>query len=168
MRKERTDMPVARFALMPFCVVLMTASSALAQTAADAQSSQPTLEIQGEYGGHYWIVETAPDGSRRGAWISKQTPLDRVDRRVLQPIPRQNTQQPATLQQSPLPSGQSVPSSQVDRPRPQQTLTPTRRHQTRDGFWFNAGMGIGFAGCQGCIGRDPGASGGLSLGTTIN
>ena len=42
-------MPVARFALVPFCVVLMTASSALAQTAADAQSSQPTLEIQGEW-----------------------------------------------------------------------------------------------------------------------
>ncbi|HET9469314.1 MAG TPA: hypothetical protein VFO48_12905, partial [Vicinamibacterales bacterium] len=28
-------------------------------------------------------------------------------------------------------------------------------------------MGIGFGGCQGCIGRDPGASGGLSLGTTL-
>jgi hypothetical protein len=162
-------MPVARLALVPFCVVLMTASSALAQTAADAQSSQPTLEILGEYGGHYWIVETAPDGSRRGAWISKQTPLDRVDRSTLEPIPRQNTQQPTTPQQSPLSSTQSVPSPQVERPRPPQTLTPTRRRsQTRDGFWFNAGMGIGFAGCEGCIGRDPGASGGLSLGTTLN
>lgn len=162
-------MPVARFALVPFCVVLMTASSALAQTTADAQSSQPTLEILGEYGGHYWIVETAPDGSRRGAWISKQTPLDRVDRSALQPIPRKNTPQPGTPQQSPLSSAQSVPSSQVERPRPQQTLTPTgRRSQTRDGFWFNAGMGIGFAGCQGCIARDPAASGGLSLGTTVN
>lgn len=151
-------MPVARFALVPFCVVLMSASSALAQTAADAQSSQPTLEILGEYGGHYWIVETAPDGSRRGAWISKQTPLDRVDRSALQPIPRQSTPQPTTPQQAPL---QQAPL--------QQTLTPTgRRSQTRDGFWFNAGMGIGFAGCQGCIGRDPAASGGLSLGTTIN
>lgn len=161
-------MPVARLGLVPLCVVLMTASSALAETAADAQSSQPTLEIQGEYGGHYWIVETAPDGSRRGAWISKQTPLDRVDRSTLEPIPRQNTQQPTTPQQSPS-SVQSVPSPQVERPRPQQTLTPTRpRSQTRVGFWFNAGMGIGFAGCEGCIGRDPGASGGLSLGTTIN
>ena len=159
-------MPVARFALMPFCVVLMTASSAVAQAAADAQSSQPTLEIQGEYGGHYWIVETAPDGSRRGAWISKQTPLDRVDRSALQPIPRQNTQQTTTPQQSPLSSGQSVTSPQ---PRQQQTLTPTRpRSQTRDGFWFNAGMGIGFSGCEGCIGRDPRPSGGLSLGTTIH
>jgi hypothetical protein len=141
----------------------MTASFASAQAAADAQSSQPTLEIQGEYGGHYWIVETAPDGTRRAAWISKQTPLDRVDRSTLEPIPSQTTQQPRMLQ----PSLQSASSPQVA--RPQQTLTPTRqRSHTREGFWFNAGMGVGFAGCEGCIGRDPGASGGLSLGTTIN
>lgn len=145
-------MVVLRLALVPVCVLLMTASSALAQTAADAQSSQPALEIQGEYAGHYWVVETAPDGSRRGAWISKQTPLDRVDRSTLQPIPRQSAQQPMSAQQT----------------HPQQALTsPRRRSHTRDGFWFNAGMGIGFGGCQGCIGRDPGASGGLSLGTTL-
>src|SRR5687768_18618981 len=88
-------MPIARLALVLFCVVLIAVSSLSAQTAADAQS-QPTLEIQGEYGGHYWIVETAPDGSRRGAWISKQTSLDRVDRSRLEPIPRQNMQQPTS------------------------------------------------------------------------
>jgi hypothetical protein len=162
-------MPIARFALVPFYVVLMTASSAWAQTAADAQSSQPALEIQGEYGGHYWIVETAPDGSRRGAWISKQIPLDRVDRKTLEPIPRQNTQQQTPQQQSPVSFAQSGPTSQVERPRLPQTPSATGRlSHTRDGFWFNAGIGIGFAGCQGCLGRDPGASGGLSLGTTIN
>src|SRR5918994_1086186 len=110
-------MPLARLALVPFCVCLMTASFASAQAAADAQSSQPTLEIQGEYGGHYWIVETAPDGTRRAAWISKQTPIDRVDRSTLEPIPSQTTQQPRMLQ----PSLQSASSPQVA--RPQQTLT---------------------------------------------
>jgi hypothetical protein len=40
--------------------------------------------------------------------------------------------------------------------------------QTREGFWFNAGLGIGSLGCKDCIGRENGLSGGLSLGATIN
>jgi hypothetical protein len=40
--------------------------------------------------------------------------------------------------------------------------------QTREGFWFNGGLGVGLAGCVGCVGREVGTSGGLSLGGTIN
>jgi hypothetical protein len=40
--------------------------------------------------------------------------------------------------------------------------------QTREGFWFNAGLGIGSSGCEDCIARDSGLSGGLSLGGTLN
>src|SRR2546427_7370073 len=36
--------------------------------------------------------------------------------------------------------------------------------QTRQGFWFNVGLGYGSLGCQGCSGRTGGLSGGLSLG----
>jgi hypothetical protein len=39
--------------------------------------------------------------------------------------------------------------------------------QVRQGFWFNAGMGIGSIGCDGCGARTSGLSGGLSLGGTI-
>src|SRR5207245_2106658 len=39
--------------------------------------------------------------------------------------------------------------------------------QTRQGFWFNVGLGYGSLGCQGCSGRTGGLSGGLSLGGTL-
>src|SRR3989442_7970449 len=35
--------------------------------------------------------------------------------------------------------------------------------QTRQGFWFNIGLGYGSLGCQGCSGRTGGLSGGRSL-----
>jgi hypothetical protein len=40
--------------------------------------------------------------------------------------------------------------------------------QAREGFWFNAGLGLGSLGCGGCDGTISGGSGGLSVGTTIN
>ena len=40
--------------------------------------------------------------------------------------------------------------------------------QTREGFWFNAGLGFGSLCFDECIGRRSGLSGGLSLGRTIN
>src|SRR2546422_7844495 len=36
--------------------------------------------------------------------------------------------------------------------------------QTRQGFWFDVGLGYGSLGCQGCSGRTGGLSGGVSLG----
>ena len=42
------------------------------------------------------------------------------------------------------------------------------RAQTRQGFWFNGGLGYGSLGCQDCGERTGGLSGGISLGATIN
>jgi hypothetical protein len=58
---------------------------------------------------------------------------------------------------------------QISQPRPD-SIVPIApvRPQTREGFWFNAGLGVGIAGCVGCFGREVGSSGGLSLGGTIN
>lgn len=39
--------------------------------------------------------------------------------------------------------------------------------QTRQGFWFNIGLGYGSLGCDDCDGREGGLSGGLSLGGTL-
>lgn len=41
------------------------------------------------------------------------------------------------------------------------------RPQTREGFWFNVGLGYGSLGCDGCS-RTGGLSGGLSLGGTLS
>jgi hypothetical protein len=40
--------------------------------------------------------------------------------------------------------------------------------QTREGFWFNAGLGFGSLGCDNCDGRVNGLSGGLSLGGKVS
>jgi len=39
--------------------------------------------------------------------------------------------------------------------------------QTRSGFWFNAGLGVGSYGCEVCDGRESGGTGGLALGGTL-
>ena len=49
-----------------------------------------------------------------------------------------------------------------------QPLAPIGRPQTREGFWFNGGLGYGSAGCQGCLGREGGLSGGLSAGGAVS
>jgi hypothetical protein len=40
--------------------------------------------------------------------------------------------------------------------------------QTRQGFWFNGGMGYGSLGCQDCDGREGSLSGGLAFGGTLS
>lgn len=40
--------------------------------------------------------------------------------------------------------------------------------QTRQGFWFNGGMGYGSLGCQDCGGREGGLSGGIALGGAVS
>ena len=40
--------------------------------------------------------------------------------------------------------------------------------QTRQGFWFNGGMGYGSLGCQDCTGREGGVSGGIAIGGTLS
>lgn len=38
----------------------------------------------------------------------------------------------------------------------------------RQGFWFSGGLGYGSLGCDGCVDRTGGLSGGLSLGGTLS
>jgi hypothetical protein len=40
--------------------------------------------------------------------------------------------------------------------------------QTRQGFWFNVGLGYGTLGCKDCSGRTGSLSGGLALGGTLS
>jgi hypothetical protein len=58
-------------------------------------------------------------------------------------------------------------SEQVRSPLP--TDRPSGIPQTREGFWFNAGLGVGSLGCEFVCGdaRANGLSGGLSLGGTL-
>lgn len=49
-----------------------------------------------------------------------------------------------------------------------QTPGPAPLTQERSGFWGNVGFGYGSLGCQDCIGREGGLSGGLSLGGTVS
>ena len=43
-----------------------------------------------------------------------------------------------------------------------------QHRQVRSGFWFNAGLGVGSLGCDGCADRVNAISGNLSLGGTIS
>lgn len=66
-----------------------------------------------------------------------------------------------------------VKALQNDQPTGQigvgQTSQPGAHNpQTRDGFWFNAGLGFGSLSCSDCDFALSGVSGGLSLGSTIN
>jgi hypothetical protein len=40
--------------------------------------------------------------------------------------------------------------------------------QTRQGFWFNGGLGYGSLGCQDCGSREGGLSGGLAIGGSLS
>jgi hypothetical protein len=48
------------------------------------------------------------------------------------------------------------------------TNASAQRAQTRQGFWFNVGLGAGSLGCDDCDSRTNGLSGQLSLGGTIS
>jgi hypothetical protein len=63
----------------------------------------------------------------------------------------------------------------TDRPAPDVFAAPPRsgtsdvpHPQTREGFWFSGGLGWGSAGCEGCLDREGGFSGGLSAGGVVS
>lgn len=47
-------------------------------------------------------------------------------------------------------------------------IASAQHKQTRDGFWFNLGLGYGSLGCQNCGSREGSVSGGLALGGTLS
>ncbi len=46
--------------------------------------------------------------------------------------------------------------------------TAQGRSQTREGFWFNGGLGFGSAGCDGCSGRESALTVALGAGGTLS
>jgi hypothetical protein len=60
-----------------------------------------------------------------------------------------------------------APASEMP-PPPVSTKQPREVKNPRKGFWFNAGLGYGTLGCEGCDDRQGSVSGGLALGGTIN
>jgi hypothetical protein len=178
--------------------LLTTVASLIASVpSASAQTGLPKLEIGTRQGDYYWVVETSPDGLRRGGWVNIAVPLHAIDRNALKPLPPLGPPSTATSVQAPPPVEsttlderlmrleqalaakqgatplQEAPQvrpavlSQISQPRPE-AIAPTARPQTREGLWFSGGLGVGVAGCVGCLGREIGASGGLSLGGTIS
>lgn len=171
------------------------AAPSFAQTSAQKQpSAQPKLEIVTRQGDFYWVVETDSDGSRKGGWINAQVSLDRIDRTALKPIPAlpsapdepanavsvnarlsrieqalavsQRAEHEVTTQ--PTTSVQSTPLPQPAQSQRETSVPVQGRPQTREGFWFNAGLGWGSVSCLECNYRVNGGSGNLSLGGTIN
>jgi hypothetical protein len=102
-------------------------------------------------------------GRREGYVLAKNVRLSAPE---LEPMDlsvgdRARADQPAAQAQA------SQPETQIAQPRAPRDVVGARP-QIREGFWFNAGMGFGTLGCEDCLDRNNGLSGGISLGRTIN
>jgi hypothetical protein len=113
------------------------------------------LEVLKEEGEWIEVAFNDPQYGRRVGWV--QAKLIRISRPELQPmdlsVGETETADPPRVE--PQPS------------QPRVADTPAARLQARDGFWFNAGLGFGSFGCENCVGRDNGLSGGLSMGGAV-
>jgi hypothetical protein len=100
-----------------------------------------------------------PQFGRRVGWVEKK--LVRISQPELEPM--ELSVRPATA---------APPVSREDVPQivqtPPQAVATAGRPQVRNGFWFSAGLGFGSLGCDNCLGREDGLSGGLSLGATVS
>jgi hypothetical protein len=124
-----------------------------AQTPLRVAKVGTSLKVMQEEGEWVQVEFNDPQFGRRVGWVEKN--LLRIFRPELTPLDLSVTD----------------PASPAELPRAQQQpLAPASaapRGQTRDGFWFNLGMGFGTLGCEDCIGREDGLSGGLSLGSVV-
>jgi hypothetical protein len=103
--------------------------------------------------------------ARPFGWIQRQTVelLPAQAQEQLSTAHEVAPQQPRTLAAE-IPAPERV-NTVAAPPTPQPSA---RLPQVRDGFWFNAGGGYGSVGCDGCLNRLGGFSGGLSLGGTLS
>jgi len=172
-----------------FVIVATLACSIIGLASASAQTGSPKLEIGTKQGDYYWVVETSPDGSRRGGWVSVAIPLNAIDRSALKPLPpAAPTVEATSVQPPPAPTSPAIDErfsvaakqgnvkaqeapevrpiarTQVSQPSPD----PVAPARTREGFWFSAGFGYGSLSCLNCDGYANGFSGGLAAGGTIN
>ena len=116
-----------------------------------------SLNVLKEDGEWAQVEFNDPQWGRRIGWV--QVKLIRIARPELQPMDLSvRDVPPATQQRVAGEQPAQVPASNAG-----SSLHP----QVRSGFWFNIGLGYGTLGCEDCISRDDGLSGGLSLGTAI-
>lgn len=120
------------------------------------------LNVVGSEGEWTQVQFQDPQFGLRTGWV--QTTLVRIERPELQPMDLS------------VPS--PAPGAPADSPRGRDrtTASPAEVEQVGDtspsrgseGFWFNVGLGWGSAGCEECLSRDNGLSGGLSLGGAVS
>jgi hypothetical protein len=115
-----------------------------------------SLKVLKEEGDWAQVEFNDPQYGRRVGWI--QVKLIRVFRPELQPMD-------LSVRDT---STESAPREAPQAIQPVPAAGSTLRPHTREGFWFSAGLGFGSLGCQDCIGREDGLSGGLSLGTAVS
>lgn len=115
------------------------------------------LRVLKEEGEWVEVEFNDPQHGRRVGWLEMK--LVRLTRPELRPLDL--SIRDASVP-GPPPSAPAAPP-QLPSPDAGSALKP----QVREGFWFNVGMGFGSLGCEDCIGREDGLSGGLSLGGAI-
>ena len=115
-----------------------------------------TLNVLKEQGDWIQVQFADPQWGPRTGWIEAK--FIRISQPDLQPMDLSIRNEPDPTLVTAAPAfAQQIPASNAG-----------SRLQTREGFWFNAGLGFGSWGCQNCEGyRESGLSGGLSLGTAI-
>lgn len=128
-----------------------------AQTPLRVAATGTVLKVLKEEAEWMEVEFNDPQFGRRVGWVEAK--LVRVARPELEPMDLSVREAPA------------APAVRVER---QPAVTPpsnagsTVRPQTREGFWFSAGLGFGSLGCDNCGSRDDGLSGGLSLGAVVS
>jgi hypothetical protein len=176
-----------------FVIVTTLVTSIISVASASAQTGSPKLEIGTKQGDYYWVVETSPDGARRGGWVNVAVPINAIDRSALKPLPPVAPSLETSVQPPPAPTSPAIDArtepamaakqgtiktpatsevrpialTQVSQPSPD-PIAPIGHGQTREGFWFNAGFGYGSLSCLNCDGYANGFSGGIALGGTLN
>jgi len=129
-----------------------------------------TLQVVADHGEWLQIAFNDPQWGRRIGWIQKKNV--RVTDPTLRPMDLSIRDTPAA---SPIDAqddkvarhATTHTTATVGQPGFSHPDVPSTPSQAREGFWFNAGLGSGSLGCDNCILRQNGLSGGLSLGTTL-
>jgi len=172
--------------LITFCLALLPAAAAaqtatvlsnapiyvtpvVTQTPLRVAAPGTTLQVLADQDEWTKIAYNDPQWGRRIGWIQKKDV--RVTDPNLQPMDLSIGDTPTASPIDTASDGadrhataQTAATAQPGFPRPDVPKTPS---QAREGFWFNAGLGFGSLGCDNCIFRENGLSGGLSLGSTL-
>lgn len=155
-------MPAAAQSAGPTAIVTTVAPIYLqpgAQTPLRVAKVGTSLKVLQEDADWVEVEFNDPQYGRRVGWVEKK--LLRISRPELEPMDLSVKPATAVVEE---PRSELHPASQDAPIAP----APAARPHTRNGFWFNAGLGFGSSGCQDCFGRQDGLSGGLSLGTTVS